>query len=239
MWGFTMISNKDALIIEDDRKISEIIKAYLQKDGWRVSSVFDGKEGLQWFNKKKFDLLILDLMLPGTKGEDVCERIRKKSDIPIIFLTSKTREQDKLNGLYMGADDYITKPFSPREFMARVHTVMRRYLNSMKRKDIVSFNDGDIIIDNDESQIILEGRTAELTATEINILNVLANKPNEVFSRNDLMYYVMNSKYTGDGRIIDAHIKNIRKKIEFNPNNPRYIVTVIGRGYKFRALRDD
>lgn len=232
-----MLLKKEALIIEDDRQISSIIKSYMERDGWNIKCAFCGREGMHILLKDKFDLIILDIMLGDKSGEVICKEVRKKSDIPIIVISARSREQDKLNLFYIGADDYVTKPFSVKELMARVNAVMRRC--HVSERDIVSFNNGELLIDYSKCSVCINGTTVELTPTEFKLVSVLANKPDHVFSRGDLVYYVLNCRYAGDGRIIDAHIKNIRKKLGLNLNHPQYIKTVIGIGYKFGGTLDN
>ena len=232
-----MMLQKEALIIEDDRQISSIIKSYMERDGWNAKCAFCGKEGTYILLKDKFDLIILDLMLGDKAGEVICEEVRKKSDVPIIIISARSREQDKLNLFYIGADDYVTKPFSVKELMARVNAVMRRC--HTPERDTDSFDNGNLLIDYCKCSVCINDRTVELTSTEFKLVSVLANKPDHVFSRGDLVYYVLNCRYAGDGRIIDAHVKNIRKKFGLNLNHPQYIKTVIGIGYKFGGVQDN
>lgn len=223
------------LVVEDEQKISDIVKAYLQEEGYTVVVAPDGESALEQL-KDGYDLIILDLMLPDMAGEEICEMIRRDSDIPIIMLTAKSDEEDRVKGLGIGADDYVVKPFSPRELVARVKALMRRTKGAKKT---YSFNNADLVIDTSRHEVMKAGRTITLTPTEFNILNTLAERPGQVFTRLQLVNTILGYDFEGYDRTIDAHIKNIRHKIEDNPRKPDYIKTVYGVGYKFIGQLDE
>ncbi|MBI4844764.1 MAG: response regulator transcription factor [Nitrospirae bacterium] len=222
------------LIVEDEKKIAEIVKAYLEKEGFDVTVAGTGTKAISSL-KDGFDLVILDLMLPDMSGEDICKTIRKDSDIPIIMLTAKNEEEDKIKGLGAGADDYVVKPFSPREVTARVKALLRR----TGKKSLARFNNGDLVIDSEKFKVIKGGADIVLTPTEFKLLKCLAEHPEQVFSRLQLVNVILGYDYEGYDRTIDAHVKNIRHKIEDNQKNPSYIKTVHGVGYKFIGSIDE
>lgn len=225
------------LIVEDEKNISDIIKAYLIKEGFDVITAEDGKMALEMFNNEEVHLIILDLMLPKISGEQVCTNIRNISDIPIIMLTAKINEDDKIEGLSIGADDYVTKPFSPRELVSRVKALLRRsYRQSTPLAEKLIFNNGDLEIDIDKMVVRKKGTNVYLTSNEFKILVSLLTNPGQVFSREQLIELAFGYDYDGFDRTIDTHIKNIRQKIEDNPKEPVYINTVYGAGYKFGGI---
>ncbi len=223
------------LLIEDEKKIAELVKAYLEKEGFEVTAALTGKEAVSVLTNK-FDLIILDLMLPDMDGEDICRSIRKDSDIPIIMLTAKSEEEDRIKGLGIGADDYVVKPFSPRELVARVKALLRR---TKGPKQSVSFNKGDLVIDSLRFEIKKDGAPVVLTPTEFKLLQCLAEHPGQIFSRLQLVNIILGYDFDGYDRTIDAHIKNIRHKIEEDPREPSYIKTVYGVGYRFIGQPDE
>ncbi|SIQ06913.1 response regulator transcription factor [Halanaerobium kushneri] len=220
---------KKILIVEDEQKIRKVIKSYLQ-DEYNIFEAVNGKEALSLFKTKNFDLIILDLMLPEISGEEVCQTIRQVSEVPIIMLTAKSSEENKIEGFDYGADDYLTKPFSPRELLARTRAILRRSGNQ-NRASIISLNRGEFKIYPDEMTVKKEGQECDLTSTEFKILMTLINNAGQVLSREQLADQVMGLEFSGFDRTIDAHIKNIRKKM--NLDKDQYIVTVYGAGYKF------
>ncbi|MFK7695632.1 response regulator [Paenibacillus sp. HJGM_3] len=229
------------LIVEDEPKIREVLIAYFAKEGWETDFTPNGHEAVSKFDYSQHDLIILDLMLEGLPGEDVCRLIREKSSVPIIMLTSRARESDTIRGLNLGADDYIVKPFRAKELVARIYALMRRVgpdKSGGSDSGVLPYNRGQLIIKPEEKDATVQGHRAGLTATEYKLLSVLSAEPNKVFSRSDLSYKVQGYRYQGDGRAIDAHVKNLRKKIEPDPNSPVYIVTVVGLGYKFAFAPD-
>ncbi|MDR3599861.1 MAG: response regulator transcription factor [Desulfosporosinus sp.] len=223
------------LLVDDEKKIITVLRAYLQQEGFEVSTAINGLIALTMFKENPFDLLILDLMLPGLSGTEICQEIRKISSVPIIMLTAKVEEEDRIRGLSIGADDYITKPFSPREVVARVRAVLRRTSNeTAPLADVVSYDNG-LTIDNIRHEIRLHNQEVSLTPTEFKILSALAKHPGRVYSRSQLVEIVQGHDFDGDDRVIDAHIKKIRQKIEATPSDPRLIITVYGIGYKFNS----
>ncbi|MDF2646670.1 MAG: two-component system response regulator [Paenibacillus sp.] len=231
------------LIVEDEPKIREVLIVYFANEGWETDFTPNGHEAVSKFDYGQHDLIILDLMLEGLPGEDVCRLIREKSNVPIIMLTSRARESDMIDGLNLGADDYIVKPFRAKELVARIYALMRRITPPDKQRgqaaSTLSFHRGLLMIKSEEKEAFVHGHRAGLTATEYKLLSVLSAEPNKVFSRSDLSYKVQGYRYNGDGRVIDAHVKNLRKKIEPDPMHPVYVVTVVGHGYKFAAVAND
>ncbi|MGF7399809.1 response regulator transcription factor [Thermoanaerobacterium thermosaccharolyticum] len=221
------------LAIDDEEKILDVIKAYLEREGYSVFTETNGANAINTFKSLKPDLVILDLMLPGLSGEEICSKIRAISKVPILMLTAKVGEDDKVYGFSIGADDYLTKPFSPRELTMRVKAILRRTKDDMALNDIFSFNDGDLVIDTRSYEVKKSGEIVNLTPNEYKLLTVMAQNPNKVFTRGELIEKVMGYDFEGFDRTIDAHIKNLRQKIEDDPKNPLYIKTVYGAGYKF------
>ena len=229
------MNDEKILIVEDEKKISDIVKSYLERDGFKVSVAETGQAALHLV-KKDFDLIILDLMLPDIDGETICGSIREFSDVPIIMLTAKSAEEDRIKGLGIGADDYVIKPFSPRELAARVKAHLRR--TKKNEKKLLSFNDGLLTIDTLSMEVKKGKDVIPLTSTEFRILLCMAEKPQMVFSRLQLVNAVQGYDFEGYDRVIDAHIKNIRHKIEDNPQKPVFIKTVYRAGYKFIGVPD-
>lgn len=225
-------------IIEDEKGLVKVLKAYLEKEGFEVFYSYDGQKGLELFYEKNPDLIILDLMLPGISGENIARKIRQSSSIPIIMLTAKGKEDEKLEGLGIGADDYVVKPASPREITARVKTILRRTKNDPARvqKDIIET--GNLTIDTLSHRVYVKPDKSEisLTKTEYEILKNLALYPKKIFSRENLADIIFGYLWEGDPRTIDTHIKNLRKKIEPDPKNPVFIKTVFGVGYQFQDI---
>jgi len=223
------------LVVEDEAKISEIVKAYLEREGFTVTIAETGHDALSLL-KNGFDLIILDLMLPDMDGEDICSTIREDSDIPIIMLTAKSGEEERIAGLGIGADDYVVKPFSPRELVARVKALLRR---AGTKNRIRSFNGGDLVIDSVRFEVKKKNKNITLTPTEFKLLQCLSDHPGQVFTRLQLVNTVLGYDFEGYDRTIDAHIKNIRHKIEDDQRRPNYIKTVYGVGYKFIGQPDE
>ena len=222
---------KTILIVDDEPKIVQLARDYLEHAGFAVSTAFDGKTALAVVRSNKPDLIVLDLGLPQLDGLDVTRSIRKDSNVPIIMLTARSEETDKLIGLELGADDYITKPFSPKELVARVRTVLRRTENSAANVEIIRA--ADLTLDVPRMKLTRDDETIELTPTEFQLLAALAQQPGRIFTRAQLLDAVRGVAFESYERAIDAHIKNIRHKIEPNSREPRYILTVYGVGYKF------
>jgi DNA-binding response OmpR family regulator len=230
--------NRKILIVDDDRKIADLVRAYLEKDGYRVSAAYDGLQALELARQKRVDLIVLDLMLPGMDGLDVCRVLRGEGNqVPIIMLTAKTTEADKLVGLDLGADDYVTKPFSPRELLARVRAVLRR-VGEEEYEGPSEARFDDLLVDFVRHQVQAQGKPVRLTPTEFKLLEVLIREPGRAFSRLELLDRVFGYDFEGFERTIDVHVMNLRGKIEPDRKNPTYIKTVYGMGYKFAEEQD-
>lgn len=225
--------SKKILVIEDEEKILDIVKKYLEKEMFTVVTAADGKQGLEKAMAEKPDIVVLDLMLPEMNGLDVCKEIRKYNKTPIIMLTAKSQEIDKLLGLELGADDYITKPFSLAELTARIKAVLRR-TNPDEGININIIECGIFKLDLSKCALLVSGILVMLTPTEMNILALLLRNPGKVYSRLQLLEFATNEAYEGYERSVDTHINNIRKKIEPNPSSPQHLLTVYGVGYKFK-----
>lgn len=223
------------LIIEDEEKISGVVALYLEREGFCPRVAATGSEALKLI-KEPFDLVILDLMLPDMSGEDLCRAIRETSGVPIIMLTAKSGEEDRIHGLGIGADDYVVKPFSPRELTARVKALLRR--TGKTAFGILCFNKGLLRINSETLEVKRAGESVVLTSTEFKVLMALAEKPGRVLTRLQLINIVQGYDFEGYDRTIDAHIKNLRHKIEEDQRNPVFIRTVYGLGYKFTGIPD-
>jgi len=219
------------LVVDDEREIVKLVKAYLEQAGFQVATASDGQEGLYVFRHEKPDLVVLDLNLPRIDGLDVCRTIRRESDTPVIMLTARVEEQDRLIGLELGADDYIVKPFSPREVVARVRTVLRRVRPAPSTPE--SITAADVTLDLLRHSVTVAGEPVELTPTEFELLRAMMAEPGRAFSRMELLDAVQGEAYEGYERTIDTHVKNLRNKIEPDIKSPKYIITVYGVGYKF------
>ena len=218
------------LVVDDEKKIVEIVKAYLEKEGFAVIVAYDGKAALEQIHRQSPDLIVLDLMLPEVSGLDVCRAVRKESNVPIIMLTARDETTDKIVGLELGADDYVTKPFDPKELVTRVKTVLRRFEGTKTTKDLLTI--GNLTIDREKRLVQRDGEAVSLTPIEFDLLKTLAENPGRVYSRMQLLDMIQGDAYEGYERTIDSHIKNLRKKIESDPEHPKYIATVHGVGYK-------
>ncbi|MFN3928536.1 MAG: response regulator [Thermoflexus sp.] len=223
---------KTILLVEDEPRMRQVVRAYLEQAGFRVIAVGDGPSALHAFRREQPDLIVLDLMLPGMDGFEVCRAIRRESGVPIIILTARIEEEDRVVGLELGADDYITKPFSPRELVARVRAVLRRAQGELAPPAIIRV--GDLTIDLERREVRVGDREVRLTPTEFELLAALARHPGRVFTRLQLLERIQGVAYEGYERTVDAHIKNLRQKIEPDPKNPQYVLTVYGVGYKLR-----
>lgn len=231
-----MTDLKNILVVDDEKMIREAVTSYLENRGYQVFSAETGREALQLFEKESISFVILDLMLPDLSGEEICAMIRKQSRVPIIMLTAKTLEFDMLNGFNLGADDYITKPFSLKNLYARVQAVFRRSLEDLKPlAEKFSWNNGDLVIDYDRKEVHKKGKTIAITPIEWKILSEFIKYPQKVFTRDDLISVAFDLDFDGYDRVIDTHVKNLRKKIEDDPKKPVYICTVYGIGYKFKG----
>ena len=223
--------NEMILVVDDEPKIVKQAQDYLERGGFRVVTAADGKMALVVARHERHDLIVLDLNLPGLDGLDVCRALRRESDVPIIMLTARVEETDRLIGLELGADDYITKPFSPRELVARVRAVLLRVRGGVHQPGLIRV--GDLEIDLAGHRVTRDGEPIRLTRSEFNLLATLAQHPGQTFTRAQLLDRLHGVAYEGFDRSIDAHVKNLRRKLEANPNEPRYVLTVYGIGYKF------
>lgn len=220
------------LVVDDDRKTVDLIRLYLEKDGYRVLVAYDGRRAIDIARDRRPGLIILDLMLPKVDGLDVCRELRAETNVPIIMLTAKTTEDDKLVGLDLGADDYVTKPFSPRELVARVRAVLRRGMaEEMSGPEQILY--GDLEVDFIRHEARVGGSPVHLTPKEFTLLEIMIKQPGRVFSRLELLELAFGFDYQGFERTVDVHVMNLRKKIESDPTQPRYVQTVYGVGYKF------
>ena len=223
------------LVVEDEQKIADVTKAYLERAGFEVVHAATGTRAVALL-KEKFDLIVLDLMLPDMDGEEICRLVREDSQVPIIMLTAKSAEDERVRGLGMGADDYVVKPFSPRELVARVEAHLRR---TKKAERTLRFNGGTLVINVENHEVLVDGCPITLTPTEFKILQCLADRPQAVLGRLQLVNLVQGYDFEGYERTIDAHVKNLRHKIEEDSRSPRFIKTVYGMGYKFIGTRDE
>jgi len=234
-------STQRVLVVDDERKIVDMVRDYLDAVGFEVETAFDGKAALVSIQDNPPNLLVLDIMMPGLDGLDVVRKVRSETNIPVILLTARASEQDKLIGLELGADDYITKPFSMKELAARIRAVLRRVQPSEPtEKDNVKnkINHGSIEIDLEKRTVTFSGRRIELTGVQFDLLTRMMKYPGKVFSRMQLLESIQEDAFEGYERTIDVHIKNIRKALEPNPSKPRYILTVWGVGYKLAEEAD-
>jgi DNA-binding response OmpR family regulator len=223
------------LVVDDDRKTVDLIRLYLEKDSYRVLCAYDGRQALDLSRRRQPGLIILDLMLPRVDGLDVCRILRSETKVPIIMLTAKTTEEDKLVGLDLGADDYVTKPFSPRELVARVRAVLRRVHND-EEDGPGELIFGNMVVDFIRHEARVDGESIHLTPKEFRLLETMARQPGRVFSRLELLEHAFGFDYGGFERTVDVHVMNLRKKIEPDPADPTYIHTVYGLGYKFEEF---
>lgn len=225
--------NRNVVVIDDEQSVRDVVRGYLENDGFVVFTAEDGREGLALTARVKPALVVLDLMLPDVSGEDICRDIRTRSDVPILMLTAKASEDNRIDGLGLGADDYLTKPFSPRELVARVHAVLRRTQGGeVPLVEVLSFGEGELEIDTVQHEVRRGGAPVDLTPNEYKLLVTLARFPGRVYTRYELVTHVQGFDFDGDERTIDAHVKNLRKKIEPDPRRPRYVLTVVGSGYR-------
>jgi two-component system alkaline phosphatase synthesis response regulator PhoP len=230
------MANKKVLVVDDDVKTVELVKLYLNRDGYRVITSYDGMEALQMAREAHPDLIVLDLMLPGINGLEICRILRSESDVPIIMLTAMTTDQDRLTGLDLGADDYVTKPFSPRELAARVRAVLRRLPGERGPEKIVH---GALTVDFLKHEAFLDGKPLNLTPVEFKLLGTLIKEPGRVFSRAQIIEKALGYDFDGFDRTIDVHVLKLRRKLEPDPHHPQYIKTVYGAGYKLLEATSD
>jgi DNA-binding response OmpR family regulator len=219
------------LIVDDEARIVKLVRDYLERAGFDVIAARDGETALTLAHVEQPDLIVLDLMLPGVDGLDICRRLRQESGVPIIMLTARVEEADRIVGLELGADDYVTKPFSPRELVARVRATLRRAKGQMGPATILRA--GDVELDTASLTAVVAGQAVDLTSTEFQLLATLIRQPGRIFSREQLLEAVHGVAFEGYDRSVDSHVKNIRRKIEPDPRRPRYIQTVYGVGYRF------
>jgi DNA-binding response OmpR family regulator len=224
---------KRILVVDDDAKTVELVKLYLNRDGYKVLVAYNGNEALRLAKEVRPDLIVLDLMLPGMDGLEVCSALRAESDVPIIMLTAKTAEQDRLLGLDLGADDYVTKPFSPKELAARVRAVLRRLPEDALQRGPVEMTHGDLRINFLKHEVYFANKPVRLTPVEFRLLGVLIKESGRTFSRAQLVDRVYGFDFDGFDRTVDVHICNLRRKLEPDPDHPKYIRTVYGAGYTF------
>ena len=227
-----MDENKRVVVVDDEPSVQEVARAYLEKDGYHVFVAGTGGEGLALAERIKPGLIVLDLMLPDISGEEVAREVRSRSDVPILMLTAKASEDERVEGLALGADDYLVKPFSPRELVARVRAILRRTQPETPLVQTLSFDGGTLQIDTVAHEVRSHGQLVELTPNEYKLLVTLARYPGRVYSRFELINHVQGYEYEGYERTIDAHVKNLRKKIEPDPKHPHYVETVFGTGYR-------
>jgi DNA-binding response OmpR family regulator len=222
------------LLVDDEQSIQTLLSYPLRKDGYHVTSAQDGREALQRFDEARFDLVILDLMLPKLDGVEVCRQLRSRSQVPIIMLTAKGSETDKVAGLEVGADDYITKPFSMREFRSRVKAALRRSRMAGEPQEEETIDHGDLVIDFGRRMVTLRDAEIQVTYVEFEILGALARSPGRVLSRETLLEHVWGDSEYRDPRTVDVHIRHLREKLEQDPKDPEFLFTVRGVGYRFR-----
>ncbi len=222
---------KHILVVDDEPRIAEIARDYLERAGFKVTTAGSGADALAFARSRRPDLIVLDLGLPHVDGLDVTRTLRRQSSVPIIMLTARVDESDKLIGLELGADDYVTKPFSPKELVARVRAVFRRIDAAPERGDVIRA--GEVTLDKRRMQASVGQQSIDLTSTEFELLATLASQPGRVFTRAQLLDAIRGVEVESFDRAIDAHVKNVRRKLEPDPRNPRYVLTVHGVGYKF------
>ncbi len=227
---------RKVLVVDDEPTIAEVVGSYLSRKGFTPFTAETGSRALELFDQVRPCLVLLDLMLPDISGEEVCRRLRSRSRVPIIMLTAKVEDADAVRGLTVGADDYVTKPFSPRQLMARVDAVLRRSAaDSGPLAAELTFCHEDLCIDSKRGEVRKQGTVVSLTPSEMRLLQVLSASPKRVFSRDELITLALGDEFDGYDRTVDAHVKNLRQKIETDPKSPRYIVTVHGLGYRFEG----
>ncbi len=229
---------RHVMVVEDEYKLRELVRSYLEREGMDVFSTGSGAEAIQYAGRTPLDLVILDLGLPDIPGEEVAREVRSASDVPILMLTAKSDERDRIAGLELGADDYVTKPFSPRELVLRVGAIMRRGRPAPTDGRPVSYGSGRLVIDEDRRRVEVDGQLVELTPTEWGLLLALANVPGRVYSRYELINRVRGYEFEGYERTVDSHVKNLRRKIETDPSDPQLVETVLGAGYRLGVNRD-
>jgi DNA-binding response OmpR family regulator len=226
------------LVVEDEAKIRELLRSYLEREGFEVLSTASGAEAISMGRSAHPDLILLDLRLPDVPGEEVARELRQNSHTPMLMLTAKSAEEDRIRGLELGADDYLTKPFSPRELVLRVHAILRRGADGSATLTRASYGGGELVLDHDRREVIVRGDAVALTSTEWGILTSLARFPGRVYSRYELINRVRGYEFEGYERTVDSHVKNLRHKIEADPRKPRIVATLVGGGYRLGLRRD-
>jgi DNA-binding response OmpR family regulator len=226
------------LVVEDEPKLRELLRSYFEREGMVVLSTASGSEAIDLARRGQPDLVVLDLGLPDVPGEDVATEVRTFADVPILMLTAKASEADRIRGLELGADDYVTKPFSPRELMLRAQAILRRGTQASPVNERSSFGNGELVIDGARREVLLQGQSVELTPTEWSLLTALATTPGRVYSRFELINRTRGYEFEGYERTVDSHVKNLRRKVEPDPRSPRVIETVLGAGYRLGLTRD-
>jgi DNA-binding response OmpR family regulator len=227
------------LVVEDEVKLRDVVRAYLEREGLDVLSAASGAEGIMLAAFGHPDLVVLDLRLPDIPGEDVARELRRSGDVPIVILTAKADEDDRIRGFELGADDYLTKPFSPKELILRIKAILRRGRQGEAASNQMSLGEGEVVLDEEHREARIRGGLLALTPTEWGILTALARNPGRVYSRYELINRVRGYEFDGYERTIDSHIKNLRRKIESDPRRPRIVLTVLGGGYRLGLTRDD
>ena len=228
------------LLVEDERKLRDLVRSYLERAGFTVLSTGSGAEALTLAASGSPDLVVLDLGLPDIPGETVARELRAAGGVPVLMLTAKSSEEDRIRGLELGADDYVTKPFSPRELVLRVQAILRRGRGGpAAEQGVTGYGDGELVIDEPRRSVVVRGSSVDLTPTEWGLLLALATVPGRVYSRFELINRVRGYEFEGYERTVDSHVKNLRRKIEADPGNPRIVQTVLGGGYRLGLTRDD
>jgi DNA-binding response OmpR family regulator len=227
------------LVVEDEAKLRELLRSYFEREGMVVLSTASGSEAIDLAQRGRPDLVVLDLGLPDVPGEDVARDLRRFMDVPILMLTAKASESDRIRGLELGADDYMTKPFSPRELVLRAQAILRRGRDPSPHDDRSSFGNGTLLIDEPRREVLVDGNPVDLTPTEWGVLIALATTPGRVYSRFELINRTRGYEFEGYERTIDSHVKNLRRKIESDPGSPRIVETVLGAGYRLGLPRDE
>jgi len=226
------------LVVDDEPKIRDLLRSYLEREGYQVLDSASGDGAVDIVYRAQPDLVVLDLGLPDLSGEDVIRIVRSTSDVPVVMLTARASEGDRIAGLKLGADDYVTKPFSPRELVARVEAVLRR-VRGFRDDSATTYAQGRLSVDPDSREILLDGASVELTRTEFDLLVALASRPGRAWSRYELVNRIQGYDYDGYERTVDAHVKNLRRKLGDDPRRPVFVLTVPGIGYKFGLKTDD
>ncbi|MDD2972521.1 MAG: response regulator transcription factor [Lachnospiraceae bacterium] len=222
------------LVVDDEKLIVKGIRFSLEQDGMEVECAYDGEEALEMARNKEYDIILLDVMLPKLNGFEVCQQIRDFSNVPIVMLTAKGDDMDKILGLEYGADDYITKPFNILEVKARIKTIMRRTIKQNESEQVKTVENGDLKLDCDSRRVYICGKEINLTAKEFDVLELLVLNPNKVYSRENLLKLIWGADYPGDVRTVDVHIRRLREKIENSPSEPKYVHTKWGVGYYYK-----